>query len=223
MTKENKIYNDERSLIKLPSQKQNKLERMLYCISGVGGSGKTTTALKLGDSYERLGYKVLYVVSVRKTDEPFIINRPNTSKKGAQVVKNLSEIEKMVSQYDIIVIDEGWMIEDIQLCEDWVVLLGKIIIISSITKDYRGRSFKELALVSSRATKQLVLTTPCNKCGDNAYYDHRISDETTLLVKSVNKYIPLCGPCFYKASNDKCVGTNSQSISVTDIFKNEEK
>jgi thymidine kinase len=218
------------------AKKKSRRELMpsMLFVTGCGGSGKTMFVIREGDQYEQRGYKVLYITSKHKIEEKSelellkkthvkiplessIKTHDGLYKKKAIAVYHLEDVsQKIVERVHVVIIDEAWMIYDIQNIRNWYQSMKKVVIISSITKDYTGRTFHELALASSHATKKKELAGVCKECGEPAFYDHRITKETSLLVVSNDSYQPLCGICFYSKPG-KCSG--GEFISVCEILK----
>ena len=118
----------------------------------------------------------------------------------ATVVNNIAEMKSLISDEDVIAIDEAQFFDEtlISLCND-LANKGKRVIISGLDMDYLGFPFgimPSLMAISDSITK---LHAICSDCGDTANYSYRKgSDQDRVVIGEKNEYKALCRVCFTK-------------------------
>ena len=122
---------------------------------------------------------------------------------NATVVNNISEIKNLISDEEVIAIDEAQFFDKtlISLCND-LANRGKRIIICGLDMDYLGVPFgimPSLMAISDSITK---LHAICSDCGDTANYSYRKSiDQDRIVIGEKDEYKALCRVCFYNKKN----------------------
>ena len=122
---------------------------------------------------------------------------------NATVVNNIAEIKELISDEDVIAIDEAQFFDKtlISLCND-LANKGKRIIICGLDMDYLGVPFgimPSLMAISDSITK---LHAICSDCGDTANYSYRKGiDQDRIVIGEKDEYKALCRVCFNKKKN----------------------
>ena len=122
---------------------------------------------------------------------------------SATVVNNIAEIQNLISDEEVIAIDEAQFFDEtlISLCND-LANKGKRIIICGLDMDYLGVPFgimPSLMAISDSITK---LHAICSDCGDTANYSYRKSiDQDRIVIGEKDEYKALCRVCFYNKKN----------------------
>ena len=117
---------------------------------------------------------------------------------NATVVNNITEIQNLISDEEVIAIDEAQFFDEtlISLCND-LANKGKRIIICGLDMDYLGVPFgimPSLMAISDSITK---LHAICSDCGDTANYSYRKSiDQDRIVIGEKDEYKALCRVCF---------------------------
>ena len=122
---------------------------------------------------------------------------------NATVVNNIAEIQNLISDEEVIAIDEAQFFDEtlISLCND-LANKGKRIIICGLDMDYLGVPFgimPSLMAISDSITK---LHAICSDCGDTANYSYRKSiDQDRIVIGEKDEYKALCRVCFSNKKN----------------------
>ena len=122
---------------------------------------------------------------------------------NATVVNNIAEIQNLISDEEVIAIDEAQFFDEtlISLCND-LANQGKRIIICGLDMDYLGVPFgimPSLMAISDSITK---LHAICSDCGDTANYSYRKSiDQDRIVIGEKDEYKALCRVCFSNKKN----------------------
>ena len=122
---------------------------------------------------------------------------------NATVVNNIAEIQNLISDEEVIAIDEAQFFDEtlISLCND-LANKGKRIIICGLDMDYLGVPFgimPSLMAISDSITK---LHAICSDCGDTANYSYRKSiDQDRIVIGEKDEYKALCRVCFTNKKN----------------------
>jgi len=124
-------------------------------------------------------------------------------------VSSGKEISEKCKGYDIIGVDEAFMIDD---CADALITLykhGITVVVSSIQMSASGNVFKEIKEILPWATKIEVCPTVCVKSGNNAYYTvGKVENLSEIEVGGVEMYEPRSWSktpfinAFYDENND---------------------
>ena len=155
---------------------------------------KTTQMLSV---LERCSYQNKRVVAFKpKMDDRYSEGEICTHaglKFPALNVSHGDEIIKECEGFDVIGVDEAFMIDG---CAEALIHLfktGKTIVVSSIQISASGNVFEEVALILPWATKIEVCPAVCPITGRNAYYTHRKVDSIDeITVGGADMYEPRC-------------------------------
>ena len=109
---------------------------------------------------------------------------------NATVVNNIAEIQNLISDEEVIAIDEAQFFDEtlISLCND-LANKGKRIIICGLDMDYLGVPFgimPSLMAISDSITK---LHAICSDCGDTANYSYRKTIDQDRIVIGANYFV----------------------------------
>jgi thymidine kinase len=119
----------------------------------------------------------------------------NYSAEG-ELLKDKSLINK-IKDIEVIGIDEGQFFPDIDAFAEQYANLGKIIIIAALDSDFRRKAFGKISELIPKAEEYVKLTAVC-KCGADASFTKRISNETELnVVGGQDKYLAVCRKCYF--------------------------
>jgi thymidine kinase len=170
---------------------------------GPCAGGKTTTALLDGENAERNGLRVAYLVSSKKTTEGVIQSRNSDLSKDGYSLFMLSEFNDRMPDYDLAIIDEGWMFDDLLVfCQTWTHQHHhKQIIISSIDSLFSGKPLENLlSLVpSDNVIRVKKMKAVCDQCHhESGLFTHRITKDTCEVDVNNSHYITVCDVCFYQ-------------------------
>jgi thymidine kinase len=114
-------------------------------------------------------------------------------------VTSLSDIDiEVLKNCETIIIDECQFFDDIsQFLEGWG--FTKTIVCGGLNSTFKMEPFKNMCDVISRSDKLIHLTSICEKCGDDAPFTKRLSEEVEVnVVGGIDKYSPRCRECFIK-------------------------
>lgn len=141
---------------------------------------KTTRMLS---SIERATYQNKKVIAFKpKMDNRYAVGEIVTHTGMSFIAQNVkvgSEVKKLSEDYDVIAVDEAFMIDGI--AETLIKLFkeGKSIIVSSIQLSASGQVFEEIRDILPWATKIEICPAVCPKTGNDAYYTVRKSRSGT--------------------------------------------
>ena len=163
-------------------------------------SGKTTELLRRLRRYKIAKHKVLLIkfIGDNRYSDKEVVTHDGVSMDAINV-KLLAEIEDdEITKYDCIGIDEGQFIADIdEYAEKWANM-GKKIVISSLSGDYKRLPFGNVLNLISKAEKIKMLTAICIDCGKEASYSKRkISFDGTVKVGGKETYDAVCRKCYF--------------------------
>lgn len=115
-------------------------------------------------------------------------------------VSHSSDIKNLVTQADIVGIDEAQFFDEgiIDTCET-LALQGKRIIIAGLDMDYLGQPFGPMPQLLAVADYITKLHAICVKCGNIANISYRKTEQNEQLVLGEKDvYEPRCRKCYYE-------------------------
>ena len=154
---------------------------MLELILGPMYSGKTTTLL------------------TRARGNTLILNHEYDTRTGDSVrthdgveatALKCTEIPKVDTNYDTVLVDEGQFFDSLQGVED----MAPRVVVAGLSGDYLRRPFGKLLDLIPKADKITFLKAVCG-CGAPASFTKRIGGGEDL-VNVTCTYVPVCGKCF---------------------------
>lgn len=109
----------------------------------------------------------------------------------------MEEVDPLVSQYDVVGVDEGQFFPDLApYCSKWADA-GKVVIVAGLDSTYQRKPFGSMLELIPLAEEVTKLTAVCIKCGREASFTHRTSTETAVeVIGGSESYEPLCRSCF---------------------------
>lgn len=135
---------------------------------------KTTRMLS---SIERAVYQNKRVITFKpKMDNRYSEGEIVTHTGMRYVAKNVNtgeEITRLSEDYDVVAVDEAFMIDGVAESLINLFRAGKSIIVSSIQLSASGQVFEEIRDILPWATKIEICTAVCPKTGADAYYTVR--------------------------------------------------
>ena len=158
---------------------------------------KTTRLIAALDRYK---YQKRKIIAFKpKIDDRYVQNKISTHSGAsipARIVKNGMEIHQYIShhdEYDVIAVDEAFMLNGIS----WVLIdlfkKGKTIVISSLDLSASGKAFDEIEAMMPWATHIEKCPSVCTICGADAYYTHKkVEDLEEITVGGAELYEPRC-------------------------------
>lgn len=117
----------------------------------------------------------------------------------ALVCKRLEDHVETAVEYDVIGIDEGQFFCDlVEFCEK-LCLLGKIVIVSALSGNFKMDPFENVSKLISRADKIKLLRAYCYFCQKIAGFSLRtVPDQEEILIGAADAYRPACKGCYFK-------------------------
>jgi thymidine kinase len=170
-------------------------------ITGPMFSGKTEELIR---RLKRARYAKLksdiFKPSIDKRYSSTDIVSHNANSLNSIAVIDASQILHHVAEVKVIGIDEAQFFDDklINVCNQ-LANNGKRVIVAGLDMDFRGNPFGPIPTLCAIAESVTKLSAICIRCGQAAYYSHRIIENKDLVVLGEkNEYEPLCRSCFNK-------------------------
>lgn len=156
--------------------------------------GKTT---KLLASLERYKYQKKKVILFKPWIDERYSKENVVTHKGQQCLSSLvssgEEIVKKSERYDVIAVDEAFMIPGVAKALIEVFTSGKSVLVSSLQLSSEPSPFEEMKDIMPYATHVEVCPAVCSMCDADAYYTRRKTDSTDVVeVGGSESYEPLC-------------------------------
>lgn len=170
-------------------------------VDGCMFGGKSTWVLMRMNKYARAGRSCLSVThssDVRYSTESEIVTHSNL-KIPAVRATSLGEIpEEMWRDKDVVAIDEGQFFGDIvEFVYRLFILMRKHVIVAALSGTFEVRPFTTIVPLYAMAQKIKRLSACCQRCGADAYFSQRLSDEKSLIViGGSDQYEARCHKCF---------------------------
>jgi|TARA_Y100000310_G_scaffold342962_1_gene448483 thymidine kinase len=160
-------------------------------------SSKTTRLLA---TIDRFRYQNRNIIAFKPSlDERYSQSKICTHNGGeidAHAVKSGCDILKVVKSYDdfnVIAVDEAFMIEGVTDALLSLFRLGNTIVVSSLQLSATGNVFEEIRDMMPWATKIEVCPAVCTVTGRDAYYTHRkFTNMEEITVGGSDLYEPRC-------------------------------
>ena len=121
------------------------------------------------------------------------IESHNKLKIEATTIKNITDILKVKTKYEIIGIDEAQFFSDkiIEVC-NLLANKGIRVIIAGLDMDYSGKPFGPMPFLMAIAEQVTKLHAICNETGEPALYSYRkIENSETIMIGEKKEYMPL--------------------------------
>jgi len=214
----------------------------LDLILGTMFSGKTTYLLSEIAKLAELNYKILYVNiefdnrsdTIFSTNNPFFDNHVDFIKKesinkNVKMIKtkDLNNLEKEISDYEIIIIDESHFFDNLVSFTEKCLDLKKYVIVAGLIADFKGNKFGKTLDLIPICSNIKRLHAYCSECAKNkicniAIYSKKISkSKKNIDIGGSDKYIPVCREHYENTSinnleiiNDNSDETNLRAVNV---------
>jgi len=116
-------------------------------------------------------------------------------------VKNSSEILSLLSEVEVVGIDEAQFFDDNlpAICNQ-LANAGIRVIVAGLDMDYKGIPFGTIPSLMAMAEYVTKVHAICIRCGQLASYSHRLTKSENLVeLGETDKYEPLCRECYNNA------------------------
>jgi thymidine kinase len=130
-------------------------------------------------------------------DETKVVSHDSNSIMSTPV-KSSSQILLMVSDADVVGIDEAQFFDDElpNVCKQ-LANRGIRVIVAGLDMDYLGKPFGPIPNLLAMAEYVTKVHAICIRCGNLANHSHRITEENTLVLLGEKfDYEPLCRTCY---------------------------
>ncbi len=118
-------------------------------------------------------------------------------------ITRLSEIKHLISDFDVIAIDEGQFFPDIAFESENFANQGKIVIIAALDGTFQRKPFGAILDLIPLAEFVVKLSAVC-KCGRDAFYTKRTAESEEIeLIGGEELYMPACRDCFFQKIDRK--------------------
>lgn len=108
---------------------------------------------------------------------------------GLDVMQYMNDHDK----YDVIAVDEAFMLGGISSVLTDLFKRGKTIVVSSLDLSATGKPFDEVTAMFPWATHIEKCPAVCTVCGTDAYYTHKkVKDSEEIVVGGAELYEPRC-------------------------------
>ena len=111
----------------------------------------------------------------------------------ATTIKNISDILKIKTKYEIIGIDEAQFFSDqiIEVC-NLLANQGIRVIITGLDMDYSGKPFGPMPFLMAIAEQVTKVHATCDETGEPALYSYRKNENSeTIMIGEKKEYMPL--------------------------------
>lgn len=180
-------------------------EFIVFC--GPMFSGKTSRLLS---TLDRFAYqKKRIIVFKPKMDDRYsrsaIVTHTNQSIAARSVSNGKDILREIVDggiEFDVIAVDEAFMLDGIAEVMIQLYKLGKTVVISSLEMSATCNQFDEITKMMSWATQVEKCVSVCTVCQRDASFTQRkISDMNEIQVGGADMYEPRCWRC-HESVND---------------------
>ena len=109
----------------------------------------------------------------------------------------LDKYNDLFETMDVIIIDEVQFFSGISEFVNKWALKGKYIVCAGLNSDYKMDPFPYMSSLFSVADKIIHLCSTCSKCGEDAPFTQRLTEDKTVnVVGGIDTYEPRCRKCF---------------------------
>ena len=172
-------------------------------------SGKTSRLIELLERERFAGRKVILFKPDmdRRYSENMVKTHKGIELDATTVKTNSSGIKALINvapDYDVIGVDEAQFWDENSGIEEALNNLAsskKIVYVSTLNKDYKGRPFSVSENLLAYADTIHSLTAVCTKCGEDAVFSQRMIDGVEesgprIVIGGREAYQPRCRNCF---------------------------
>jgi len=190
-----------------------KMEGSLDCIIGSMKSGKSSELLRRLSVESEIGYKVLYVNSLKDTrcenGSPFSSHNPlfsdvlKSDNISSMSILHLRDVDSHILSFDVIGIDEAQFFEDLDVVVEWVEKYNKKVIVAGLSSTYERKKFGKILDLETYCDTFIKLCGICQMCAPqkrrNGIFTHKIVKNGLIEeVGGKDKYMTLCRECYLK-------------------------
>jgi thymidine kinase len=161
-------------------------------------SGKSSELIKEIRLARVINMKVLVVKPSidNRYDEKMIVSH-SFDKEECLTTSELSKIDEIITNYDVIIIDEGQFFKDLkEMVVKWTDVYKKKVIIGSLDGDFMRQPIGSVLELIPYADKCVKLNSLCKICNDgtNAIFSYRLNNNGIEQIKigGSESYMPLC-------------------------------
>lgn len=192
---------------------------------------RTTKLIKIYNWYKSIRrVKVIKSKLDDRYDDTRVITHPDVNRKSLSIkadpVKRLSDVKICEDEIDVILIDEGQFIPDINLTLKWVNM-GIDVYIFALMNDYLKKPFENILSLAAVADKTVRLKGGCNtrNCTYPSMFTFRSKEygSKVILVGGCDIYKSYCRKCYLTVSMGKLIdpsGIKSHLKSIGNDSKN---
>ena len=169
-------------------------------ICGPMFSGKTTALIsRINNEINNHNKIIIFKPFIdNRYSENYIVSHDNKKIK-CKAIKTAKEILDYIDDSKIFAIDECQLfdLDIITVCKK-LANNNKKIILAGLDNDYKAQPFEQMLGLMSITDNITKLNAICVKCGDNANFSYRLTDETDIVVIGKGeKYEARCKKCYY--------------------------
>ena len=179
----------------------------LKVILGCMFSGKTSELIKEYRKWSACKYNCLIINHI--SDKRYSDSEEKTFSHDGIAVNSINVGNKLfnyfkkdssISNYDVILINEGQFFQDLYIFTDYLVnKQRKKVFVCGLDGDFQRKKFGPLLDIIPLCDDLVKLNAICGECKqNNGIFTHRLSGEKIQTVIGSSNYIPLCRECYNK-------------------------
>lgn len=176
----------------------------MYC-------GKTTSLIRRLNIFGEMDLKILYINHSfdNRTGHDFSTHNGSLTSLGkvSRSIKSpdLTSLLEVISEYDVIGIDEAQFFPDLKECVlTMVETLGKKVIVAGLNGDYKRQPFGQILDLVPYVDELMKLKPFCSSCAkekklirDALFTKRLVAGEEQVLIGGHDQYIPVCRECYH--------------------------
>lgn len=138
------------------------------------------------------------------------------TKKATRAFK-LADVDSKVDEVDVVAIDEGQFFPDIvEFCQKWADQ-GKTVVVAALDATFERKPFGSICHLIAMAESVRKLTAVCLQCSGEAVFTHKHAGSGEVNdIGGLDKYFPVCRPCFLELNPTEPRGTKSSGSKSTE-------
>ncbi len=173
----------------------------IQLIVGCMFSGKTSELLRRARIYQIAGKSTILVKY--KKDTRYSVDSVSTHDRletKAIVAETLGEVYETIKSYDVILVDEGQFVPDIDTIAEQLANENKVVIIAALDGTFQQKPFGRIPYLIPKAEQYDKLHAVCKKCFNIASFSFRIAPSQEEVMIGSSEYLPLCRHCYLQSS-----------------------
>lgn len=170
----------------------------IQVIFGPMFSGKTTELMRRMKRYQIANYKCLVIKYAKdnRYDEEGIATHDRQTLPAVAAME-LSSMENVASQYEIIGIDEGQFFPDVVSFCDKMANRGKVVIVAALDGTFQRKGFGDILNLVPLAENVIKLSAVCMTCNSDGHFTKRTTkDQSVEVIGGADMYQAVCRDCF---------------------------